>query len=101
MNTVAQMLNTRSQRDSSTSSFDMFWTVRNATMGKHRPKVTSAAKAASLMAAGQLISPVAEIAEARAGAALAQTFSTAGRPRMPVGRKIRVMARIEKAATSL
>ena len=31
----------------------------------------------------------------------AQTFSTSGRPRMPEGMKIRVMARIMKAATSL
>ena len=31
----------------------------------------------------------------------AQTFSTSGRPRMPEGIKIRVMARIMKAATSL
>ena len=30
-----------------------------------------------------------------------QTFSTSGRPRRPVGRKIRTIARIEKAATSL
>ncbi len=30
-----------------------------------------------------------------------QTFSTSGRPSSPEGRKIRVMARIEKAATSL
>src|SRR4051812_21048533 len=29
------------------------------------------------------------------------TFSTSGRPRMPVGRKINTMIRIEKAATSL
>ena len=29
------------------------------------------------------------------------TFSTSGRPRMPWGRKIMVMARMEKAATSL
>src|SRR5712675_3752660 len=29
------------------------------------------------------------------------TFSTSGRPRMPVGRKISTMMRIEKAATSL
>ena len=31
----------------------------------------------------------------------AQTFSTSGRPRMPEGMKIKVMARIMKAATSL
>ena len=36
-----------------------------------------------------------------APAPLAHTFSTSGRPRMPVGRKISTMMRIEKAATSL
>ena len=35
------------------------------------------------------------------GGHFAQTFSTSGRPRMPEGRKISTMARIEKAATSL
>ena len=34
-------------------------------------------------------------------AAPSQTFSTSGRPSRPCGRKIRVMASIEKAATSL
>ena len=41
------------------------------------------------------------VAAWRHACAMAQTFSTSGRPRMPDGRKISTIARMEKAATSL
>ncbi len=43
----------------------------------------------------------ATISEACVGALMSQTFSTSGLPRMPEGMKIRVIARIMNAATSL
>jgi hypothetical protein len=72
-------------------------------MGKHKPKATSPAAAAvrsagtncAAVATGAAISVVCE------GALMSQTFSTSGLPRMPEGMKIRVIARIMNAATSL
>jgi hypothetical protein len=72
-------------------------------MGKDRPKATSPA-AAALRSAGPNCAAVAAgaaISEACEGALISQTFSTSGLPRMPEGMKIRVIARIMNAATSL
>ncbi|MET3891632.1 hypothetical protein ABIE41_002708 [Bosea sp. OAE506] len=49
--TMATAQATASQRGSRTRTLSMFWRVPQAMMGMHRPKVTSAAKPASLKAA--------------------------------------------------
>jgi hypothetical protein len=72
-------------------------------MGNDRPKATSPA-AAAVRSAGTSCAAVATgaaISEVCEGALMSQTFSTSGLPRMPDGMKIRVIARIMNAATSL
>ena len=62
------------------------------------------AAAAAVRSAGTswaAVATEAAISEVCEGALMSQTFSTSGLPRMPDGMKIRVIARIMNAATSL
>ena len=82
--------------------------VRSPIRKKNRPNAISAASTASLSAAASgrplrrcegavvIRNPVSAPNRPHL-----HTFSTSGRPRMPVGRKISTMIRIENAATSL
>ena len=71
-------------------------------IGKQRANVRTAAKKASLSMTPRL-TPAASASgvDLLRGGGHRQTFSISGRPRMPDGMKISVMARIAKAATSL
>ena len=72
--------------------------VRNPIMKKNRPNATSAGQRGVLQRGGEAEA----FGDGGSGVTdTAHTFSTSGRPRMPVGRKISTTIRIEKAATSL
>ena len=99
-NTTATIAASVSKRVVTTSAPVGPWSVRTPIMRMNRPSATSAASAASFSAAATSANVMAAFSRGNARP-LAHTFSTSGRPKMPVGRKMSTMMRIENAATSL
>ena len=72
----------------------MFWTVTRPTIGREQPEGHEAGQQ-------RVLGRLAKVDRLGFDPGSCHTFSTSGFPKMPCGRKISVIARMEKAATSL